>query len=77
MCGRRTAFSFWLLAKAKAKEEADPCGMTTRKARARTKAKVTTGVLPLRQAQGQDDGIFTGADNSRPANNNQQLEARS
>jgi hypothetical protein len=57
-------------ARARAKEEADPCGMTARKAkakaraiataiaraRARARARANTGVLPLRQTQGQDDG---------------------
>jgi hypothetical protein len=53
-------------ARARAKEEADPCGMTARKAKAkaraiataiaRARARANTGVLPLRQTQGQDDG---------------------
>jgi hypothetical protein len=48
-------------AKVKAETEADPCGMTARKAR----AKANTGVLPLRRAQGQDDGILGGADREK------------
>jgi hypothetical protein len=31
--------------KAKPKEKADPCGMTTRKAKARARAKTNAGVL--------------------------------
>jgi hypothetical protein len=45
--------------------KADPCGMTTRKARAKTRAKTNTGILPLplRVAQGQcqDDGGGNGS----------------
>ena len=57
--GRGLTINFWLLAEqehtATATEEADPCGMTTRKAKAKAKAKAEA-----ESEAGRGKGEYTG-----------------